>query len=318
MRKYIISLFVLVFITSLFIPGVMAQENEKTVLLENNLINKQDVSEAKNLSEEDRLEIENIVYIMLESEGIVIENLDLNNLKMLETSEKLILDGEIKYDIKSELGDIKKNSALDRKTKIYTILNKTDISITTESTTNDQYYRMEVNKNTDSGNYNIEEKFIRDGVTNVYNSIILTNSEEDELRKNSNEFAISKASYTPIPGWNYPPSNPPSNSISAYHNAKLSSVIAGGNIVISIAAGLIGAGLGGIVGSGLSAIIVQACVSLYEDYLANLGVNSTSNAYVDFYYTIYPRPGYKANPAIGYAYPTAPIYVEIYKFYHVV
>ncbi|WNY27096.1 hypothetical protein [Methanolapillus ohkumae] len=309
-KKYLIFFVALTLISTLFIPGVMAQENKKNS--SNYIVKQLDDSEATYLSQEDSLEIEEIAYMLLESDGIIIENLDLSNIKKLEKNDDLILAGKITYDVKSINGKPHNLSSLNsQEIELYTCFNKTEGTFKLESSSNNnQYYGLNLYKEISSNGeskYVSEEKYTVNGNLNAAKNIIFA---PDYSISDSSDNFITLASS----GWQYPPSNPPSGSLLAYSDAKLSDIIAATSIVAGVVTAIITTAAGaGIIASATSSLVISLATLLMTSVLPD--EISADYVYVDFYFTIYPRPFYNASPAIGSAHPTAPIYIEANRYY---
>jgi len=316
--KPLLSIFFAILLILAFLtPGVMAKENQK--YYSNNLANQIDDSNAIPLSKEDWVEIEEMVNMFLKEDGIIIENLDLSNLKKIETDDDLIFTGKVKYDIQSvnskSIDKSISNLSKSQEMVITSKLDKVESSFKVESSSaSNQSYKFDLHKDSKGGNgdYVIEERFSIDGRANVV----------------MNSFSIPlEYSTSPAKAWNLTPnvwhdlpSNPPSGSGLVYNNGKLSSLILGGSIALGVAATVITAiataGLSTAFSAGISVVvgfIVTVATAIVSNSLPK-GV-STDFVELDYFFTYYPRPFYNASPAVGYAHPTFPIYGEIDRYF---
>ena len=295
---------VLLLILAFLTPGVMAKEDQK--YYSNDFINNIDNSNAVSISKDDWIEIEEMVNIFLKEDGIVIENLDLSNLKKIETDNDLIFTGKIKYDVISvNSKSVSKSSNLlkSQEMAISSKLDKNEKSFKVESSSKlNQNYELNFYDNL-NGEYVLEERYLMDNKLNV-----ITTSVPIIEELSASSISPAKAS-----GWNYPASKPPSGSIWAY-NGKLRSLIAAGSIAVGAAASIVAAAASA---GTLASVGVGVAVGVATWITSNLlppGV-SADFVYIDYYFTLYPRPFYNAKPALGYAHPTAPVYGEVDRYY---
>jgi hypothetical protein len=336
-KKYLIILMTLVLISALFVPGVMAQENKKflsdysvnelkTGKFPSKELTKLNDPNAAYLSKDELLEYEELIYLMLALEGIIIENLDLGGIKKLENSEDLILAGTITYDVvfidpslisvNPELSNEIMASLGTQELDIFSNINKVDFAVQSISSSRaGQYYELNLYQEMNSRGeteFILAEKHLVNGNLNTMSSVISTSAVSNSAISGSGVNSLASSSG----GWKDLPSNPPSGSILAYNDARASSVIAGGSIAAGVLAGLIGLIGGPKVGLGLG-VVVGVATYLASSALLPRGI-SADFILLDFYYTIIPRPGYNASPAIGTANPFHPVYAEVDKYYVVV
>jgi len=296
-------LLILAFLT----PGVMAKENQK-YYSNDFFISEIDDSKAVPISKNDWAEIEELINMFLKEDGIVIENLDLSNLKKIETEDSFILVGKLKYDIQSiDSKSIVKSASMFSKSQEMSIaskFDKVDNSFRVESSSKaNQNYVFDLRKDLND-EYILKESFFDNGKLNVVANQVLIPVEESSI-------SLSNIPLTPG-SWHGPANNPPPGSTWAY-NGKLSSLIAAGSIAVGAVVALISAATLGT-GTSIALGIVVGVATWFTSNALPRGV-SADFVYLDYYHTVYPRPFYNAHPAIGYAHPTVPIYAEIERYY---
>ncbi|MDR2943990.1 MAG: hypothetical protein LBU81_02740 [Methanosarcinales archaeon] len=325
-KKIIMGICLMMFFGMIVSPAALAQENKK--VSSDFSVTQLNDPNAAYLSQEDLSEYEELIYMLLEADGVTVNNLNLSNVKKLDNDANLILAGKISYDIVSvdlKSADIKlsddfiASSLQSQELNIYTCFNKTDNTLKMESSSGkNQYYELNLNKETNSNGkieYVFKESFIVDGNVNTFENVISSPTVSKSVVSNPNNNILA----APASGWINTPGNPPSNSILAYNDGKLSSLITAGSIVASVVAGVLvaatTAGVGGLVAGAITSVVVGIATYLVSNLLP-AGV-SADFVYVDYYFTVYPRPFYNASPAIGYAHPTVPVYGEIDRYYQI-
>jgi len=305
-QKYIAILITLVFIFSLFTPGIMAQANEKSILNEM-VIPTVDMSKMSSLSKEDVTEIETLIYMMLEMDGIRVENLDLSNMKNYENNLNLEIAGNISYTINNK----------EYTSMIYSKYDLENQSFETISKTDESYNKVTIKPTSESNEmvtYSIDTTYIRDG--RIQKNTEYISSEKNSISNEiSNEKGVLKTR-----GWEHKlfdlPSKPPALSVRIINDMKLSNILNVASAAIAIA----GVFTGGTVTSAALLIcsLATVIVSMYFDNLTDINL---SEVFVDIYsmvtWILYTPPigvyGLAIGAPTGFIYPG--LYMEVDYYY---
>lgn len=241
----------LVLISALFIPGVMAQENEKEFVKEI-----PQVVNGKTLMDIDENRIEDLVYYFLNGEGAKIKNLDLSQLKIAESNDTFEFSGIILY-----VDENNKSCS----TEIYSSFDFANSSIQLFSKSGNNYYEMYASLS-NAGDFIIKETSVVNGL--VYNNIdtISSSSKTTVNELSTPQRASAEWVYVDFPSMlSYVP------GLTQTHNdIKLSDILTATSIA---------SGIGGL---GVGVVITAAGILAGALWTVESGADP-SNTYVDVF-----------------------------------
>jgi len=229
-KKYIAILMTLVLISSLFIPGVMAQEDEKEYLKEI-----PQVVNGRALTNEDESSIENLVYYFLNAEGIEIQNLDLSQLKIVDSGEIFEFGGMISYDVVN-------GGSQFHSTEMYVSIDFTNSLIQIFSKSGSDYYEMHASMS-DAGDFTIREVSVVNGLVQRNVATIPASSQTSVIElSTSGSMTRGQWVYVDLPSiWSHFPFLK-----LAFDDVKLSDILTATSLAILIA-GEVGAAIGTLI-----------------------------------------------------------------------
>ncbi|WNY23499.1 hypothetical protein MmiHf6_08060 [Methanimicrococcus hongohii] len=311
-KKYFTILITLLLISALFIPGVMAQENEQRFLNET-LMPIVDIPSMSALNDTEILEIADFITAMLELDGLKVENLDLSNLKYIETESGIITAGKISFEFQNTDSKSFRNSNTFKEFEFYSnfdYIEKSNLMVS-KSKTDDEFYK--INRYLDSEDENTvtyltETTVIKDG-------ILQKNIESSSADKEINSVEQEISSLIPTRAVVNKPSNPPSGSTLVYSDLKLQTVIIGGSALTLIAGIILGTITGGVAIPIIVGALTLAADVLLDNYLYKYNL-SPQDTYMDVYQVNRLLYTYNAAPAWGDTVVVPPLclYLEITRY----